>query len=1409
MAYGRWLYKEIDTNRGSISLSIYKKNYTGNAIEINALVADSIVISIDGDGITAPIIGSSLSFSIVDTGQIDTSEFFTPDATMYRIDLSRDGTLEWSGYLTPDSYQENLAYRDTINLIARDNLGRLEEFQFLKSKGLQNMETFIGELLSEVGCPQYVNWDVRKVSIAKGKGISEVTDYNDIWVNTELFVEKDYKEIVEMILTGLGCQMRYNGYNNLIITSLSDIPSFPTQSAIFINKSGFKEILPAWKDVTINQDYGLIENFFDGYLTKEQIGSGLTFVPNVQLPDKWTNNSKLSNLLFANPYEWAEGIEDGAEDSMFPALSNAGAAIWKKKLKSSSAPMEVKMYLNNTLRRLRNSTYKGIGNLFCGSDDTKDHILEYELRYQFLVSFVDSTGKERFMTRYGWADLEDDTNAFLESLFTRINFTTSPCKWDDEGTWDQEQEVTISINNLTEDGELRVYIGNVYWGEKNEVPDDVFFGKIRDIRIAYKLDNGELASRLQVSDKHNINGRVELEIGQVPVGKGDYLAYAGGFFDSQGLPLTNFKRYYDDINNYILMELVAREHIHFNKDNYMALSGDMISDSPFSFRNNIVYKGERYALISASLAVISNTLSVTNMLQVTDYEVAELTTINSPLESSSGTKVGSGNREVLQFSNDAGNAKRLYELDFAMDSDDVDNAYAIVDTDRWQEAKRVKVSELGGLFNKAFEVQIDDAGNVIAVIAKANLGARGGIAARYQGDWGDTPVTPTINSLSDINDVTITNPTNGQGLVYRDGVWVNEVISGGSGEYLPLSGGTIYSGAQNPLNIKGSANYASISFTLDNTTYKSYLLYKGGTNWSITSENWGTEHALIHSGNIGNYTLFSRTPVILNPNHNLNDYVSGYYGYSNAYNPSNSYGDNTAVLALQSVRGIDTWQIAFDGNGINNNYGPRIGIRGNFAEQGWTQWFTLATLNSNVASATKLQTARTIWGQSFDGTGNVTAPATMQYLEFANVGSNVIGYIGKGSNSEDTLYIGTYGDSNVHLFSHYISSSLILKPSGNILIGTTTDNGAKLQVAGGIHISRENFYGEYDEGIRIEGASSDWCGVFLGTSSERRGYQDSQWYLLRTNTNSLRIGRGVSSTSYLEINEYGKIGVGKTNQEYELDVEGSIRTTTGNVRVHHTNSDMCLELLHTHSSYSWNYIRQVSNGYEWHIGITSDVGTSSTDGSDWLYRGAYEIRGNGGRGMNGVFVRYNTSSYGKLVVANSSNYETSIGYLNTNYSYYHPVWTVGTNIGDGNITTFGWFFADTEAKAWLTSSGNFYVKGGLTARYASDIRLKENIQTISIEVALQTIMALNPITFKWNSKATELCSWLNGESQGFIAQEYEALIPNSGSEMWGQYRGIDYNRAIPYIVAVEQNHETRIKQLEEELQTLKREYYGR
>ena len=49
----------------------------------------------------------------------------------------------------------------------------------------------------------------------------------------------------------------------------------------------------------------------------------------------------------------------------------------------------------------------------------------------------------------------------------------------------------------------------------------------------------------------------------------------------------------------------------------------------------------------------------------------------------------------------------------------------------------------------------------------------------------------------------------------------------------------------------------------------------------------------------------------------------------------------------------------------------KILARSRYSGTTWGDWRELAFTDSNVASATKLQTARTIWGQSFDGTANV------------------------------------------------------------------------------------------------------------------------------------------------------------------------------------------------------------------------------------------------------------------------------------------------------------------------------------------------------------------------------------------------------------------------------------------------------
>lgn len=73
---------------------------------------------------------------------------------------------------------------------------------------------------------------------------------------------------------------------------------------------------------------------------------------------------------------------------------------------------------------------------------------------------------------------------------------------------------------------------------------------------------------------------------------------------------------------------------------------------------------------------------------------------------------------------------------------------------------------------------------------------------------------------------------------------------------------------------------------------------------------------------------------------------------------------NQTVFNVSDYSSIRQKQLIFPYDSDTIYYRRRV-------DQGWTPVRIIAFTNSNVASATKLQTPRTIWGQSFDGTGNV------------------------------------------------------------------------------------------------------------------------------------------------------------------------------------------------------------------------------------------------------------------------------------------------------------------------------------------------------------------------------------------------------------------------------------------------------
>ena len=150
------------------------------------------------------------------------------------------------------------------------------------------------------------------------------------------------------------------------------------------------------------------------------------------------------------------------------------------------------------------------------------------------------------------------------------------------------------------------------------------------------------------------------------------------------------------------------------------------------------------------------------------------------------------------------------------------------------------------------------------------------------------------------------------------------------------------------------------------------------------------------------------------------------------HRPFNTWG---TLLMFKSIQGASRLQLAFTGEEepyIRYSYGTGSSIT--------VDWKRLAFLSSNVASATKLATARTLWGRSFDGTANVSGSLSGVGTI---TGSGTLALVGN-----DDIYLKRGGvDSN-----SLVLSGNVFKPfnsaNNNIDLGSSSAKWRNLYVAG-------------------------------------------------------------------------------------------------------------------------------------------------------------------------------------------------------------------------------------------------------------------------------------------------------------------------------------------------------------------------
>ena len=458
--------------------------------------------------------------------------------------------------------------------------------------------------------------------------------------------------------------------------------------------------------------------------------------------------------------------------------------------------------------------------------------------------------------------------------------------------------------------------------------------------------------------------------------------------------------------------------------------------------------------------------------------------------------------------------------------------------------------------------------------------------------------------------------------------------------------------------------------------------------------------------------------------------------YNNGY--PTPYGN------LLSVKGGGAGELLLSWNNANRIYYRSLRDNGD----NWLGWNELAFITDNVASATKLKTARTLWGRSFDGTGNVSGNL------------DAVGWINRGLRvdyGDDLVGLRWTGVHTVEFGGNtgYAHTSYYFRPSysssGFTEVSLTIQNASASNTP--TFTTTHSFNGF--------GVGYHKYGLGVGRSAPNDGYAGgiyastilaNDWFRSEGNTgwlNQTYSGGWYMSDSYF-IRCYGEKSVYLGS--------GSYRNGGGGYAANNltTASDI----------YSCRFMSEGISGIP-AGNIRNILGWYDSAASGWQ------------------------TSY---IIGCVRNYNNNWGEMRLGVYQY-----------EGSNRAAKMFISLDGANNHLYVEGNLLVTGGVTL-YGSDIRYKSIIQ--QVKLSLLDIAKAPSFVYHWNREGMK-CDRLN---IGGSAQYTQSVLPWAVEEknnlLTMDYATVAYTFAVHtarHLLTYESRTDKKIKKLEREIVILKKQ----